>query len=123
VIKASTNGCVYGLSIWRSVGQLDSRNAPFVQVGTYNGHALVSGSDDGRGFGSVFHHQYLENQPFSVGFLFACFPQCWRGFRAWPRERHPLQPAVLTPSWDSLFSVFLVVSRAFARPYRDHAAA
>jgi hypothetical protein len=42
------NGCVYGLSIWRSVGQLDSRNAPFVQVGTYNGHALVSGSDDGR---------------------------------------------------------------------------
>jgi hypothetical protein len=55
------------VSIWRSVGQLDSRNARFVQVGTYNGHALVSGSDDGRGFGSVFHHQYLENQPFSVG--------------------------------------------------------
>ena len=51
------NGCVYGCTSWRSVGRQVFRNARFVQVGTYNRPAFVSGSDDGRGFGSAFHHQ------------------------------------------------------------------
>lgn len=58
-------GCVYGCTSWRSVGRSDFRDARFLQVGTYNGAAFVSGSDDGRGFGSAFHHhiQGLEQSP------------------------------------------------------------
>ena len=32
---------------------------------------LLSCSGCGRGFGSVFHHQYLKSQPLSVGIFFA----------------------------------------------------
>lgn len=61
------NGCVYGCPSWRSVGRPDFPNARFVQVGTYNGVAFVSGSDDGRGFSFVFYHHNLKSQPLSVG--------------------------------------------------------
>lgn len=40
-----------------------------------------------------------------LGF-FCPFPQCWRGFRAWPRERHPCEVGVFAPTDASLFSVF-----------------
>ena len=75
------NGCVYGCPSWRGVGRPDSRNARFVQAGTYSGSAFVSGSDDGRRFGSVFRHHYSKNQPFSVGF-FRPFPPVLARFRA-----------------------------------------
>jgi hypothetical protein len=52
------NECVYGCQVWRRVRQPDFRKARFVQMGTYNGAAFVSGSDDGRGFGSVFHQYF-----------------------------------------------------------------
>lgn len=68
------NGCVYGCPSCRSIDRPDFRDARFVQVGTYNGAAFVSGSDDGRGFGSAFHHHYLKTQPLSVGFFSARFP-------------------------------------------------
>ena len=61
---------------------------------------------DGRGFNSRQLHHYLKNQPFSVGFFFVCSPQCWRGFRAWPRERRPCEVGVFAPADASLFSVF-----------------
>ena len=35
---------------------------------------LLSASESGRGFGSVFHHQYSKSQPLSVGIFFACSP-------------------------------------------------
>ena len=40
-----------------AVGQPDLRNACFVQVSTRNGPVFVSGSDNGRGFDSLLHHQ------------------------------------------------------------------
>ena len=75
------NGCVYGCPSWRSVGRPDFPNARFVQVGTYNGVAFVSGSDDGRGFGSVFHHHNVKSQPLSVG-IFLPAPFVVARFRA-----------------------------------------
>ena len=36
--------------------------------------ALPFGSDCGRGFGSVFRHQYSKSQPLSVGIFFAYSP-------------------------------------------------
>ena len=35
---------------------------------------LLSASESGRGFGSVFHHQHSKSQPLSVGIFFARFP-------------------------------------------------
>ncbi len=35
---------------------------------------LLSASESGRGFGSVFHHQYSKSQLLSVGIFFALFP-------------------------------------------------
>ena len=35
---------------------------------------LLSASESGRRFGSVFHHQYSKSQPLSVGIFFACSP-------------------------------------------------
>ena len=35
---------------------------------------LLSASESGRRFGSVFHHQYSKSQPLSVGIFFARFP-------------------------------------------------
>ena len=35
---------------------------------------LLSGSESGRGFGSVFRHQYLKTQPLSVGFFSSAAP-------------------------------------------------
>ena len=68
------NGCVYGGPSWRSIDRPDFRDARFVQVGTYNGAAFVSGSDDGRGFGSVFHHHiHGQRRSPSIGErLFLC---------------------------------------------------
>ena len=60
----SRNGCFYGSPSWRSVGQTDVLDARFVQVGTYNKCAFVSGSDDGRGCGSVFLQQMAETVDF-----------------------------------------------------------
>ena len=45
--------------------------------------------------------------PTLIGWDFFCpFPQCWRGFRAWPRERHPSEVGVFAPTDASPFSVF-----------------
>jgi hypothetical protein len=45
--------------------------------------------------------------PTLIGWDFFCpFPQCWRGFRAWPCERHPCEVGVFAPTDASLFSVF-----------------
>ena len=45
--------------------------------------------------------------PTLIGWDFFCpFPQCWRGFRAWPRERHPCEVVFFAPTDASLFSVF-----------------
>jgi len=45
--------------------------------------------------------------PTLIGWDFFCpFPQCWRGFRAWPRERHPCEVGAFGPADASLFSVF-----------------
>jgi len=45
--------------------------------------------------------------PTLIGWDFFCpFPQCWRGFRAWPSERHPCEVGVFAPTDASLFSVF-----------------
>ena len=45
--------------------------------------------------------------PTLIGWDFFCaFPQCWRGFRAWPRERPPCEGGVFAPADASLFSVF-----------------
>ena len=45
--------------------------------------------------------------PTLIGWDFFCpLPQCWRGFRAWPRERHPCKVGVFAPTDVSLFSVF-----------------
>jgi hypothetical protein len=38
--------------------------------------------------------------------FFARSRQCWRGFRAWPRERHIFKPSAFGPADASLFSVF-----------------
>ena len=64
------DGCVYGCPTWRSVGQPDFRNARFVQVGTYNRPAFVSGSDNGRGFDSLLHHQTTPKPPAMAAFVF-----------------------------------------------------
>lgn len=47
---------------------------------------------------------YHEPNPYRLVF-FAC-PLRWRGFRAWPRERHPGQPRVSAPADASLLSIF-----------------
>src|SRR5690554_3678199 len=45
--------------------------------------------------------------PTLIGWDFFCpFPQCWRGFRAWPRERRPCEVVFFAPTDASLFSVF-----------------
>jgi hypothetical protein len=38
--------------------------------------------------------------------FFVCVPQCWRDFRAWPRERRPCEGGVFAPTDASLLSVF-----------------
>ena len=38
--------------------------------------------------------------------FFRPFPQCWRRFRAWPRERHPREVGVFASAYAYLFSVF-----------------
>ena len=62
------------------------------------------------------HNSFLETEnrpppipkiPTLIGWDFFClFPQCWRGFRAWPRERPPCEGGVFAPADASLFSVF-----------------
>jgi hypothetical protein len=37
--------------------------------------------------------------------FFRPYPPVLARFRAWPRERHPFEPGILTPSHASLFSV------------------
>lgn len=49
----------------------------------------------------------LFKKPTVLGwFFFVCSPQCWRGFRAWPRERHPCEVGAFGPADASLFSAF-----------------
>jgi len=49
----------------------------------------------------------LFKKPTGLGwFFFVCSPQCWRGFRALPRERQPCEVGVFAPAEASLFSVF-----------------
>src|SRR6218665_437419 len=87
--RMGVNGCVYGCPSWRSVGQPDFPNARFVQVGTYNGAVFISGSDDGRGFGSVFHYhiQGLGQSPgpFLLAFPRGGVPMCC----GWPSAETP----------------------------------
>ena len=52
------------------------------------------------------HHQYPQSQPLSGWDFFLPVPQCWRGFRAWPRERRPCGGGVFAPAADSLCSAF-----------------
>jgi len=55
----------------------------------------------------VSHPPPLFEKPTVLGwFFFVCSTQCWRGFRAWPRERHPCEGGVFAPADASLFSVF-----------------
>ena len=79
---------------------------PNTRIHALKNKTLLSLSGCEREFGSMFHHQNSKNQPFSVGFFLACAPPCWRGFRAWPRERLPSEPCVFTHADASLFSVF-----------------
>ena len=45
--------------------------------------------------------------PTLIGWDFFCpFPQRWRSFRAWPRERRSCEVGVFAPTDASLFSVF-----------------
>jgi hypothetical protein len=38
--------------------------------------------------------------------VFFAYPrQCWRGFRAWPRERRYSEPSIFAPAHTYLFSV------------------
>ena len=83
--------------------------------------ALLSGSESGRGFGSVFHHHLPKTQPLSVGIFFD-FSQ-WRqpltcvAWRALGTEN----PGVL-PKKAADISVFSpLASRAFSRslPYKS----
>ena len=49
----------------------------------------------------------LFKKPTVLGwFFFARSSQCWRGFRAWPRERYPCEVGVFARADASLFSVF-----------------
>ena len=48
------------------------QNARFIQESTRDGAAFLSGSEGGRGFGSVFRHKKFNNQPSRL--LFCLFP-------------------------------------------------
>ena len=81
------------------------QNGHLIEASTLKISAFLKNLILGRGFGSVIRHHYLKNQPFSVGF-FRLFPQCLRGFRAWPCERRPCEGGIFAPTDVSLFSVF-----------------
>lgn len=47
---------------------------PNHRIHAFKAKALPSGSTNGRGFGSVFRHQYPKSHPLSVGIFFARSP-------------------------------------------------
>src|SRR5690606_7605832 len=58
--RSSLAGCVMPLHVW-----------PNLLIHALKAKALLSGSANGRGFGSVSHHQVIESQPLSAGIFFA----------------------------------------------------
>lgn len=77
--------------------------------------ALLSGSDYGRGFGSVFHHHNLKSQPLSGWDFFARSPSVGAvlrlGLLSKPLRKPPFQTRIR--AFFSLFSAALLSIQAF----------
>src|SRR6218665_728995 len=69
-------------------------------------NALPPDSEGGRGFGSVFRHHYLKNQPLSVGF-FCPSPPVLARVRATLRRTPPPRPPPFRAVLRSLFPPIL----------------
>ena len=73
---------------------------------------LLSASESGRGFGSVFHHQYSKSQPLSVGIFLPVSPvKTAMTSRASLRRRR-----VFPPDSRRFLSLLSVGTRALATP-------
>ena len=75
---------------------------------------LLSASESGRRFGSVFHHQYSKSQPLSVGIFFARSPSENRNDVA----RVASAAARFPPDSRKFLSLLSVGMRALATPLR-----